>query len=194
MRRGRRLKQEDRKAEAILTQPGMTDCFEPHDDRFTSCYEETPYLHPFRRSDNFCSWLGHYCVLSLGISCVGDTSPAAKFRIHRGFNAVCDWFGGCPDRLAHAAPLEHEILRDYAELQSLFTALALGKMGAFFWPSVPAMGVGVLAFFLSRRSIRELLLHVLDLPAEHSRRGVEIATRFETFGTPWQDNPAHLGR
>ena len=86
---------------------------------------------------------------------------------------------------------DREVVGEYAELQSLCTAIALGKMVAVAWPSVPAVVIGTVAFLLIRKPIRELLLRVLDMPAPHSRRAVEMAMRSETLGTPWQNNPAH---
>ena len=86
---------------------------------------------------------------------------------------------------------DRSVVVEYAEIQAFITGIALGKIAGLFWSHATSIAVGFMAFLLVRRGMRRLILHVLGMPPEHSRRAVEMATGSDAMGTPWQDNPAH---
>ena len=84
---------------------------------------------------------------------------------------------------------DHLIVAEYASIQSLFTAFAVGGACKFFWlrggsPDGIGVVVGTLVFLFIARPLKEFLLRVLNFPPEHSRRSVEMNREWQVAGTP----------
>jgi hypothetical protein len=108
-------------------------------------------------------------------------NAVAFFIAHRLWKMVSDW--------------NRAVVADYADVQSLFTGLVLGRIAAFFWPhAIIIPTLGFLLFLGMRGFLCRYLLAHFGFPDPKRPGGRGGGSDSEVAGTPWQTKPGYTVR